>query len=179
MIQSSRLRHIYELYGQLQKKYAYIAPEHCYSANKEPMLKNPFDIKWLIISVICIMMVLTFSHLPKETNHSDDNRDYFDWNQIFHLQLKGSNALAHVLVYGAMTVFLSFSVKSFPSKHAVLIIFIAVLSIGAFDEITQPIVNRSWDLTDWLADIVGIIVVLPVLVYLKTRSASKGKLSLP
>ena len=41
-----------------------------------------------------------------------------------------------------------------------LLLFFAILAVGALDELTQPFFSRTASLADWLADIVAISGVL-------------------
>lgn len=116
-----------------------------------------------------------FRRLPQECKDSNcfrktaDYKDYFTWERITRLQLEGSNALSHILAYVVMTVLFTLSVKSFPSLRSGLAIFFVILAIGTVDELTQPFFSRTMNVTDWLADLLGIVTALAVLVFLKKK----------
>jgi len=68
--------------------------------------------------------------------------------------------LQHILAYGAMTVLFVLSLRRFPSLLSVALLFSAIIGVGAVDELSQPLVNRTASLADWLADVIGIIIAL-------------------
>jgi len=63
--------------------------------------------------------------------------------------------LAHALVYGAITFLFILSIRTSPTLLSASLLFFAIFAVGTVDELTQPFVNRTASLTDWLADIAG------------------------
>ena len=111
------------------------------------MFETYFNIKWLATAILFTAAVLVFSHLPQETIPSPFQKD-------------GVDKLEHVLVYGVITFLFLISLRTSPTVLSVLLLFLAVSVIGAFDEITQPFMNRTASIADLVADIVGILAAL-------------------
>lgn len=112
----------------------------------QPVMTNfmsHFNIKRLIFASFFTATVLVLSHLPEGA-------------APFQLRVSGIDKVEHVLVYGTITLLfvLSLRTSSFP-LHACLLFF-AVLSLGAMDELTQALVSRRASFGDWLADAAGI-----------------------
>jgi VanZ family protein len=110
------------------------------------MFKPFFNTKWLIVAVVFTAIVIFFTHIPQDVVPKQ-------------LQVNGLDKIEHVLSYGVITFLLVLSLKSF-SLLSALIFFIAISTFSGVDELTQPFVNRTADPIDWLADIIGIVVVL-------------------
>jgi len=108
------------------------------------MFEIRFNIKSLITAILFTVAVLVFTHLPQETMPSS-------------LQKDGVDKIEHVLAYGVITFLFLISLRASPTILSALLLFLAVSVIGAFDEITQPFVNRTASVTDLVADIVGIL----------------------
>jgi len=106
-----------------------------------------FNLKWLIVAVALTAILLFLSHLPPELIPSQ-------------LHTGGLDKLAHMLGYGVITLLFILSFKNPPSLFSASLLFVAILSVGAIDELTQPFVNRTASLADWLADLVGVTSVL-------------------
>ena len=111
------------------------------------MFETCFNIKSLATAILFTVAVLVFTHLPQETMPSP-------------LQKDGVDKLEHVLVYGVITFLFLFSLRTSPTMLSALLLFLVVSAIGAFDELTQPFVNRNASVTDLVADIVGILTAL-------------------
>lgn len=110
-------------------------------------LNNYFDIKWLVLAVIFTAAVIVLTHIPQEFMPSQ-------------MQKSGLDKFIHVLAYGTITFLLILSMKSSPSMHMALLVLLVLLTISIVDESTQPLVNRQASLTDLMADVTGIAVVL-------------------
>ncbi len=108
------------------------------------MLETRFRIRSLTIAILFTAAVLVFSHLLQETIPSP-------------LQKDGVDKLEHVLAYGVITFLFLISFRTSPTMLSALLLFLAVSVIGAFDELTQPFVNRTASVTDLAANIVGIL----------------------
>jgi len=76
------------------------------------------------------------------------------------LQVSGLDKLEHVIAYGVITLLFILSLKNSFSVFSAMILFFAISTVGAVDELTQPFVNRVASPIDWLADIIGIVAVL-------------------
>ena len=108
------------------------------------MFESSFNIKSLTTAILFTAAVLVFTHLPQGTIPSI-------------LQKDGIDTLQHVLAYGVITFLFLISLRISPTMLSALLLFLAVSVIGAFDELTQPFVNRTASVTDLAANIVGIL----------------------
>ena len=95
-----------------------------------------------MIAVIFTAIVVLLTHCPQ--------------NILPFKQENGLDKLAHALVYGAITLLFIFSLKIYITVPLACLVFLAILAIGAIDELTQPFVMRTASSADWLADIIGI-----------------------
>lgn len=107
------------------------------------MIEARFNTKWLAIAVVFTAGVLVLSHLPQGTMPSALEKD-------------GIDKLEHFLAYGVMTFLLLLSLRSSVTMRSALFLFLAISVIGAVDELTQLLVNRTASIADLAADIVGI-----------------------
>jgi VanZ family protein len=92
-------------------------------------------------------MFFVLTHIPQEMIPST-------------LQKGGIDKLEHVLAYGVITFFFLISLRTPLTMCSALLLFLVVSIIGAFDELTQILVNRTASVTDLIADIVGTLCVL-------------------
>jgi len=76
------------------------------------------------------------------------------------LQVSGLYKIEHFVAYGAITLLFVLSLRDRFSLLSAAVLFFAISALGAVDELTQPLVNRTASPVDWLADIVGISLVL-------------------
>lgn len=113
------------------------------------MLKHStyFNIKWLTVAVTFTATVVFLTHIPQEAMPSQ-------------LQVIGLDKLTHALAYGAITYLFVLSLRTCPTMLSSLLLFFAILALGAIDELTQPLVNRTASLADWLANLIGVSGVL-------------------
>ena len=111
------------------------------------MLETYFHIKLFIIAILFTAAVLVCTHLPQDAMPSP-------------LQKDGIDNIEHVLAYGVITFLFQISLRTSLTMLSALLLFFAVSVIGIFDELTQLFVNRTASVTDLLADIVGILIVL-------------------
>jgi len=114
---------------------------------EEIYVMSTFNIKWLIVAVVFTAIVFFITHLPPEVL---PNRP----------QASGLDKLQHVVAYGVITFLFILSLRTSCSLLSASLLFIAVLTLAAIDELTQPLVNRMASFTDLLADIIGFITVL-------------------
>jgi len=110
-------------------------------------IKNVFYTKWLIVAVVFTAIVVFITHLPPEVLPNQP-------------QASGLDKLQHVVAYGVITFLFILSLRTSCSLLSASLLFIAVLTLGTIDELTQPLVNRTASFTDLLADIIGFITVL-------------------
>ena len=111
-------------------------------------MANPyFNLKWLTIAILFAAIVVLFTHIPQEIIPE-------------RLQVRGLDKIEHIAAYGAITILFVLSLRDRFSLLSAAAIFFAISALGAVDELTQPLVNRVASPMDWLADIVGVSVVL-------------------
>jgi len=112
------------------------------------LMANPyFNLKWLTIAILFAAIVVLVTHIPQEIMPE-------------RLQVSGLDKVEHIVAYGAITFLFILSIRARPSLLSAAILFFAISVVGALDELTQPFVNRVASTMDWLADIIGISVVL-------------------
>ena len=110
-------------------------------------IKNIFYTKLLIVAVVFTAIVVFITHLPPEALPNQP-------------QVSGLDKLQHVVAYGVITFLFIISLRNSCSLLSASLLFIAVLILGAIDELTQPLFNRTASFTDLLADITGFITVI-------------------
>lgn len=108
------------------------------------MFETRFNTKLLTTAILFTAIVLILTHIPKEAIPSQ-------------LQENSPDKLHHVLAYGVITFLFLISFRTSPTMLSALLLFLVVSVIGAFDELTQPLVNRTASVTDLAANIVGIL----------------------
>ena len=111
------------------------------------MAKPTFNLKWLTIATLFTAIVVLVTHIPQEIMPE-------------RLQVRGLDKIEHIAAYGAITFLFVHSLRDRLSFLWAVILFFCISAVGAADEITQPFVNRVASPVDWLADIVGISLVL-------------------
>lgn len=113
------------------------------------------NIKWLIVAVLFTAAVVFLAYLPEEAMPSP-------------LCVRSLDKLVHTLAYAAITFLFILSLRTCiaVSSASLLFLFLAILAIGTLDELTQPFVMRPARLTDWLANITGILAVLVPFVFI-------------
>jgi len=122
------------------------------------MTKAIFNIKRLVAAVAATATVVLVTHLPQEIMPD-------------RLEVSGLDKLEHIVAYGVITLLFILSLKNSFSLFSVVILFFAISAVGAVDELTQPLVNRVASPIDWLADIIGIVILLlTCLLYASSKS---------
>ena len=75
--------------------------------------------------------------------------------------LKGSDKMAHLIAFAALSFPLSRT-----GRFGLLPVFLGASVFGGMIELIQPTFNRSADMNDWVADIIGVVIgILCGLVY--------------
>ena len=113
------------------------------------MSDSCFNLKWLTIATVFTVIVIFVTHIPQEIMPE-------------RLKVGGLDKIEHFAAYGAITILFVLSIRDRLSLLSAAALFFAISVLGAVDELTQPFVNRTANPFDWLADIVGIIIVLLV-----------------
>lgn len=116
------------------------------------MANRYFNIKWLLIAVLFTAIVVLLTHVPQQVLPDQ-------------LQVGGLDKLAHIVAYGVITFLFILSVRTSPTMLSTLLLFFTISSVATLDELTQPFVNRTASVNDWLADIVGVIIALYTFVF--------------
>jgi len=62
----------------------------------------------------------------------------------------------------ALLFLLTLSARGVPRLRRAVLVFCTMAAYGAIDEITQPLVRRSTDIRDWIADVAGTAVAIMV-----------------
>ena len=78
---------------------------------------------------------------------------------------EGSDKLVHLAAFAALAFPLART-----SRVSLLLIFIGASAFGGLIELIQPTFNRSADLNDWIADILGVVLGIALgLIYRRVR----------
>ena len=78
---------------------------------------------------------------------------------------KGIDKLVHLAAFAALAFPLACT-----SRVSLLLVFIGASAFGGLIELIQPTFNRSADLNDWIADILGVMLGLALgLIYRRVR----------
>jgi VanZ family protein len=94
-----------------------------------------------------------------------------------------SDWLAHAVAYGLLALLLWKFVESFRPRlgpHFAWAAAALLAAYAALDELTQPLAGRSAEFGDWLADMLGVAVVLALLEWRRrTRPAARRNMEPP
>jgi VanZ family protein len=111
----------------------------------EGTLRSCFRPWWMLLTLLGAGCVLGLTHIPGE-----------DVPRI--LQVHALDKVEHVVAYASIAGLFLLSLKR-PARPALLLIGLGALAvIGALDETTQPLVNRTADLWDYASDLTGIAI---------------------
>ncbi len=109
-------------------------------------LKSVFRPRWSALAASGLIGVLIVTHIPQEYMPRTPQGSYFD-------------KIEHVLAYGGITLLFMLSLR-WPARPGVLVaVLLGLAAVGVLDEVTQPWVNRIASTGDFIADLVGIVVV--------------------
>jgi VanZ family protein len=109
-----------------------------------------------IIASLYLILLLTLTHLPKLGPIPE---------------VPGKDKTLHFIAYfiAALLCHAAFASPARPLRKIFLVV-LALMTMGVLDEVTQPYVNRTCDICDWIADISGIAVA--TLLYLAQKTYS-------
>jgi len=110
-----------------------------------------FNLKWLTIATLFTAIIVLITHIPLEIIPE-------------RLQISGLDKIEHIVAYGTITFFFMISLRNRLSLLSAVILFLCISVLAAADELTQHLVNRVASPIDWLADIIGISIVLLIFV---------------
>jgi len=99
------------------------------------------------------MCVYTHAHAARGDIESDTTG----------LQVAGADKVGHAVAYGLITMSFLLAVRWPVSRRLWGIIILAVASIGAADELTQPFAKPDCSGWDWTADLIGITLACSIL----------------
>ena len=129
-------------------------------------IKDMFDPRWLVAAVLCAAGVLGLTHIPGEYMPTC-------------VQVHSLDKVEHVVAYGLIALCFMLSLRPRPigqpdgqtTEKACrgaawrrpwllpVILLLALAMVGALDELTQPLVNRTCDPWDFAADLTGVTAV--------------------
>jgi len=117
-------------------------------------LKSVFRPRWAALAGSCLFGVLILTHIPQQFMPKPREGSYFD-------------KIEHMLAYGTVTLLFLLSLR-WPIRPVVLAtLLLGLAAIGTLDELSQPWVNRIASVEDFIADLVGIVVVIVVFLLIK------------
>lgn len=111
------------------------------------MFETYFKKKLLKAAILVTVLFIVLTHIPQEMIPLTLQKGHID-------------KLEHVLAYGVITYLFLISLRKPLSISSAVVIFAFISVIAAFDELTQIFVNRTASITDFIADIIGIIGIL-------------------
>jgi VanZ family protein len=120
----------------------------------ENEIPSRFHRGWLAASLLCLVSVLTLTHIPQAAMPEFLQADMLD-------------KVEHILAYGAIATLFLLAVPNRGRLALPVIGLLALAGIGILDEITQPLVNRYASVGDYAADVTGIL--LAGLIFLVKR----------
>ena len=133
-------------------------------------IKDMFDLRWLAAAVLCAAAVLGLTHIPGAYMPAC-------------VQAHSLDKVEHVVAYGLITLCFMLSLRPRPSVRPIcqmdspttekappggarrrcwllpVILLLTLALVGGLDELTQPLVNRTCDPWDAVADLAGITAV--------------------
>jgi VanZ family protein len=109
-------------------------------------------ILWMVCAAYWVAL-FTLTHLPR----------------VPAIGQRVQDKLAHFLAYGVLAgvLYVVLWASKSPRKRTAYFVVTVTLLYGAMDEITQPIVGRSCELDDWLADAAGVVLAVGVFASLR------------
>jgi len=89
---------------------------------------------------------------------------------------RGTDKLVHFAAYGllAFLAATAWTARRCPTPGSYLAIFLLLSIYGALDEVTQPLVGRTCDPADWLADVGGVAIGLGVFAAVRRLTAFRS-----
>lgn len=105
------------------------------------------------------LAIFTATHLPPSS-------------QAMRLAFRLPDWLLHAGAYAGLGALVAWAASARPSARLLAIWFAILLAYGVFDERSQPLVGRSCELSDWLADAIGALAGLTVVGMWRRREKS-------
>jgi VanZ family protein len=116
--------------------------------------QSRFHRGWLAASLLCLVFVLTLTHIPQATMPKLLQTDMLD-------------KVEHALAYGMIATLFLLSVPNRGRLTLPAIGLLMLAGIGLVDESTQLLVNRCASVGDYVSDVIGIL--LAGLIFLVKR----------
>jgi len=108
-------------------------------------LQKTFKIPWVIAALGTLLVILALTHLPESA-------------VVRQLNVTSFDKILHIAAY-CLLGYMLFRAIRLRSKFASLLIVIGLIAvIGALDESTQPLVQRTASVADWFADCGGVCI---------------------
>lgn len=114
-----------------------------FSASEEEQQQRSEIYQWLLV-LLYLAALLVGTHLP-EDNFAVETA----------ILWCGSDKLAHFFGYFGLSVLILATGIAPPTWRGAVYVLVGLAILGAVDELTQPLFDRSDELTDWLADVLG------------------------
>ncbi len=113
-------------------------------------IPSEVNLKRVLTAAFFTLAVLVATHIPQAV--IDEKLPcLLGWDKLLHV---GAYGLIAALALAAVAVRGKVNFKSW------LLVLAVVLTIGALDECTQPLVGRTASIMDWLADLGGVLLAL-------------------
>ena len=107
-------------------------------------IESRFHRGWLVASLVCLIAVLTLTHIPQDAMPKFLQEDMLD-------------KVEHAGAYGLIAILFLLSLPNRGRSGLPALGLLALAGIAAFDEATQPLVNRYASFGDYAADLAGIL----------------------
>jgi len=117
---------------------------------------------WPVVACVATLAVLLVSHIPQEMAKTMDTGV--------------SDKVPHVVAYGllAWCWLKVFGRGGGGSARRMLCVILVPIAIGTVVELTQPLVGRTCDLMDWVANVAGVGIASAFWVVLPGRKRRTG-----
>ncbi len=106
-----------------------------------------FNCKWLILAIVTTIFIMFLTHLPQRVVPQKLEENSLDKFQ-------------HIVAYGIITLFYALSIRHSFSLLPAMVLFFTISIIATLDEFTQQFFHRQTSPIDWLADMIGVTVIV-------------------
>ena len=110
-----------------------------------PKHKRTFKIPWLIAALGTLSVILALTHLPQSV-------------AVRQLNVTSFDKILHLVAYCLLGYMLLRAIRLRSKFISLLIVLVLIAVIGALDESTQPLVQRTASVADWFADCGGVCI---------------------
>lgn len=101
--------------------------------------------KWFIAALGILFLIIVLTHIPQSKITQRINTAYLD-------------KVLHIVAYGILGYMLLRAIRLRSKFISLLIVLGLITVIGAIDESTQPLVQRTASVADWFADCGGVCI---------------------